>query len=174
MTEPRRLKALLSAPLVVLGALLFLFEEVLWGGLGRLMAALGRLPLVGRIEAGIRRLPPYAAMGLFLLPVAIILPVKLTALWLIARGRVPAGILLFVLGKIAGMAVLARLYGLCRDSLCSLGWFARLEAMLRRWSAWAHALLDRLPAWRRAKALVRLAVAAAKTTIALVRTPASR
>ena len=174
MIARRRLRTLATAPVVVLGALLFQFEEVLWGALGRLMAALGRLPVVARMEADIRQLPPYAAMLLFLLPVAVILPVKIVGVWLIAKGDVLLGLLLFLLGKVTGMAILARLYHLCRDSLCSLAWFARLEAMMRRWSAWAHDLLNRLPVWRRTKAAIRATIARVKSTLSLVRAQANR
>ncbi|HLN22566.1 MAG TPA: hypothetical protein VK558_01130 [Patescibacteria group bacterium] len=166
MTSLRhRLKALLSPPLVILGALIVLLEEVLWAGLGRLMARLAHLPQVARVEAAIGRLPPYPAMALFLLPVAVIVPVKLGAVWLITQGRVGQGVLLILAAKLSGMAILARLYALCRPSLCRLNWFARLEAMLLRWNAWAHALMDELPLWRQTKTQVHAAVAAVKTAL---------
>jgi len=160
-----RLKELLSPPLVVLGALVVLLEEVLWAGLGRLMAWLAHLPLVARAEAAIGRLEPYPAMALFLLPVAIVLPLKIGAVWLMTHGRLGLGILLILAAKLTGMAILARLYALCRPSLCRLDWFARLEAMLLRWNAWAHALMDSLPLWRQTKARVHAAVAAVRAAL---------
>ncbi len=137
-------KTLLRAPLVLLGVVVILFEEVLWAWLGRLMALIGRYRPVARVEAAIRRLPPYPAMLLFLLPWAIIVPVKLVALWLIALGKLASGAFLFISGEILGVAVLARLYALCRPSLLSLAWFLRVEAVILRWTAWAHGLLDQI------------------------------
>jgi hypothetical protein len=160
-----RLRDLLTPPLIIVGALVVLFEEVLWAGLGRLMARLAHLPVVARLEAAIGRLQPYAAMALFLLPFAVILPVKLVAVWLMTNGRIGEGFLLIVAAKLTGMAVLARLYALCRPALCRLNWFSRLEAMLLRWTAWAHALMDSLPLWHQTKMRIHSAVAALKAAL---------
>ena len=68
-------------------ALLILFEEWGWVPLQRLMARLGRLPVLRRLEAAVARLPPRAALAVFLLPTLLLLPVKLLALWLIGQGK---------------------------------------------------------------------------------------
>jgi len=41
----KRLKRMLSAPLVLIAAIVVLFEEWLWDDLQRIAAAVGRLPL---------------------------------------------------------------------------------------------------------------------------------
>lgn len=165
----RSLHRLLRFPLVVLGACLVLSEEVMWAWLGRVMEAIGLWTPVARVEAAIRRLPPYAAMLLFLLPWAIILPVKLAALWIIALGKVTSGSLLFLLGELFGAAVLARLYALCRPALHTLAWFVVVESWVLRWSRWAHGLLDQLPLWREAKAAVLRFVASLRAVTADLR-----
>lgn len=66
---------------------LLLFEEWGWAPLAALMAQLGRLPYWERVERQVARLPPSAALGVFLLPVNVLLPVKLTALYLFSRGH---------------------------------------------------------------------------------------
>jgi len=68
-------------------ALLILFEEWGWEPLQRAMAWLARAPLLRQIEALITRLPPALALGVFLLPSLLLLPVKLAALWLLAHGH---------------------------------------------------------------------------------------
>ena len=153
--------------MVVLGALLFLFEEVLWAGLGHLMAKLARLPPVVRLEQRIRTLRPYPAMVLFLLPLAIALPIDLLGGWLVTRGRLVLGLVLLIAGKLLGTAFLARLYHLCHPALRGLPWFVRLETMILRWSAWAHALLDQIESWQRTRAAVRRVLALAKTFFAV-------
>jgi len=137
-------------------ALVILFEEWGWVPLQRAMAWLGRLPLLRQIEAGIRRLPPYAALALLLLPTLVIVPIKLVALLLISQGRAVLGIGVILLAKLVGTAVLARLFVLSQPALMRLGWFARLYA---QWTAWKQALLDWVRAsllWRQARALRRL------------------
>lgn len=141
---------LLLVPLRWLLALVILFEEWGWEPLQRAMAWLGRLPLLRQLEAGIRRLPPYAALLVLVLPSLLLVPLKLAALWLIGQGKALAGLLLIVGAKLVGTALLARLFALVQPALLQLAWFARLYG---RWTAWKAALL----AWVRASALWRSA-----------------
>lgn len=134
----------------ILLALIILFEEWGWAPLQRLMAWIGELPMLRQIEAVIRRLPPYAALALFFLPGLLLLPIKLLALWLIGIGRAGLGLLVIVLAKLIGTAVVARIFALTQPALMSLPWFARLY---QRWSAWKADLL----AWVRASPAWRLA-----------------
>ncbi|MDR3440440.1 hypothetical protein [Telmatospirillum sp.] len=155
----RRLKAVLSPPLVLIAAVVFLFEEVLWAWVAVLAATVGRWAPIARIEAAIGRLPPYLAMLLFILPWAIILPVKLLALWLLATGHVLTGAGLFAGGELFGVGFLARIYVLCRPSLSTLAWFVRLEGWALAASAWAHAKLNKIAVWRETLRRLRSAVA---------------
>lgn len=134
----------------LLVALVVLFEEWGWEPLRAAMARLGRLPPVAWVERGIARLPPYAALLLLALPGLTIVPVKVVAVWFIARGHALAGLMTVVVAKLAGTAVLARLFELTQPALMRIGWFARLYA---RWLAWKNALLARVRAstvWRAA------------------------
>jgi hypothetical protein len=143
------LRGLLRAALAVI----ILFEEWGWEPISRLMARIGNLPVFRQIEAVIRKLPPYAALGLFLLPTLLLLPIKLLALWLISIGRAKLGVLVIVLAKVIGTAIVARLFALTQPALMQLAWFARLYA---RWTAWKAALLlwvRASAAWRWARAV---------------------
>lgn len=150
----RALKTFFSALL----ALVILFEEWGWEPLARALAALGRLPILRQIERGIQRLPPYAALAAFFLPVLAFLPLKILALWLLATGRGILGVMFLVAAKIAGTAIVARLFVLTKPALLRLAWFSRLY---QRWTTWKDALIARVRAsalWqaaRRAKARAR-------------------
>ena len=139
-------------------ALLILFEEWGWVPLANALARLGRLAAFRWIERRIQALPPYAALCVFFLPTIGLLPIKLFALWLIGQGHAFLGVAVIVIAKIAGTAVIARLFMLTHPALMQLGWFARLYA---RWTGWKDALIARVrasPAWRaiaRAKAEAR-------------------
>jgi len=137
-------------------ALLILFEEWGWEPLQRGLAALGRLPLLRQIEAAVGRAPPRWALLILLLPTLALLPVKLLALWLLARGHALLGLAVIVLAKLLGTAVVARLFALTRPALMGLPWFARSYT---RWHAWKEALLARVRAswlWRSSRAAQRL------------------
>jgi hypothetical protein len=118
------IKPLLVAVLQVLAALVLLFEEWGWKPLSDALAWLARFPLLARLEALISRLPPYAALLVFALPTAILLPVKLAAMWLLAQGQVATATATFIAAKIASTALVARIFILTRPSLMRIGWFA--------------------------------------------------
>ncbi len=129
-------------------ALLILFEEWGWEPLQRLAARIARLPPLAWLERRIAALPPWAALAVFFLPALALLPIKLLALWLIGQGRAPLGVLLIVVAKLAGTALLARLFKLTQPALMQLAWFA---AVYTRWVAWKAAVFATVRAtwaWR--------------------------
>ncbi len=131
-------------------ALLILFEEWGWEPLRRVFALIARLPLIRHVEAGLRRLPPRWAFVVLLLPSLLILPVKLAAVWFVAKGHVAFGVGVIVAAKLGGTALLAWLFQLIQPALMQLAWFARLYG---RWTAWKTELL----AWVRASSVWRTA-----------------
>jgi hypothetical protein len=140
----RLLKAVFSGLL----ALLILFEEWGWEPLQRALAWVGQLPGLRWLERRIAALPPYAALALFLVPTLALLPVKLLALWAIGQGKLALGTLVILGAKLAGTAVVARLFTLTQPALMQLPWFAR---GFTRWTDWKNHLLARVRAswpWR--------------------------
>ena len=158
----RALKALFGWAL----ALVILFEEWGWEPLGRLLARLGRLPFFAMVERRIQALPPYASLAAFALPFLTLLPLKVLALWLISSGHGLYGLVLILCAKLAGTALVARLFTLTQPALMRMAWFARFYV---RWTAWKDALLERVrasPAWHaigRAKAAARALAARIKS-----------
>jgi hypothetical protein len=131
-----------------LAALVILFEEWGWEPLRRALAWVARWPPLAWLERRIAALPPYAALATFLLPTLLLLPIKLLALWLIGQGRAGLGLLVIVVAKLVGTALVARLFQLTQPALMRLAWFARLYG---RWTAWKGALLAEVRAswaWR--------------------------
>ena len=136
-------------------ALLILFEEWGWEPLQRGMVRLGQALGLEGVEARIRKLPSYLALAVLVVPSLLLLPVKLLALWLISHGHVVEGTLVIIVAKVAGTALVARLFTLTRDALLRLNWFAYLYG---RWTGFKEALLERVRAswpWRWARAMKR-------------------
>lgn len=134
----------------VVFAMLILFEEWGWEPLRRAFALLARLPVIRHFEALLRRLPPRWAFVVLLLPSLFILPIKLLAVWFVAKGHVVFGIGVIVAAKLGGTALLAWLFQLIQPALMQLPWFASVYA---RWTGWKAELL----AWVRASAAWRTA-----------------
>jgi hypothetical protein len=148
------LKALLrlaSWPL----ALLILFEEWGWEPLHAALVRLSAWLGLRGIEERIRKLPPYAALALFIVPSLMLVPVKLAALGLIAHGHAFGGLFVIVFAKLAGTAVVARLFALTQPALMRLAWFARAYG---RWAAYKESLLAHVRAswpWRAGRVIKR-------------------
>jgi hypothetical protein len=144
-------RALLRRIFIVFAALLLLFEEWGWEPLAALVARLARLPFFAWIEQRVRMLPPYAALATFAVPALLLLPVKIAALFFIARGHGMLGLAVIVAAKLAGTAVLARLFTLTQPALMRLAWFAHWYP---RWKAWKDRVMEevrRTPAWQQAR-----------------------
>ena len=136
-------------------ALLVLFEEWGWEPLQRALGRLARLPPLAALERAIGRLRPYPALAVFALPALALLPVKLAALGLIAKGHALLGVSVVVAAKLLGTALVARLYQLTQPALLQLDWFARWHA---RWAVFKERLLALARAswpWRVARVLKR-------------------
>jgi hypothetical protein len=101
-------------------ALLILFEEWGWEPLKRAMAWLMRWRALAWIERAIARLSPYAALATFAAPTLLLLPVKLAALWLVGHGQATLGLAVIVAAKLAGTALIARLFQVTQPALMRL------------------------------------------------------
>ena len=149
----KRLKRLLAAPFVLIAAIFVLFEEWLWDDLQRLAAAVGRLPLFRQIESLIAGLPPYAALAMFGAPSLLLIPVKLAALYFVANGQPALGVVTAVAAKIAGTALVARIYALTHPSLLRIGWFAFLHARLLAFKTRVHEAIKSTKFYKAARRL---------------------
>jgi len=146
-------------------ALVIAFEEWGWEPLQALVARLGRWPGLRWAEHRVRRLSPWAAVWVFALPTALLLPVKLLALWAMGHGQVVLGMAVVVVAKVLGTALVARLFTLTQPALLQLRWFAwgyahwlrlKTRLLLRAraawpWRAarvWRRGLHRRWQAWR--------------------------
>lgn len=142
----RWLKKLFLNTIGALIALVLLFEEWGWEQLKVLFTRLARFPPWAWLEQAVSRLPPWAAVGVFSVPMLLLFLVKLMALYLFGQGQVAMGLVLLVAAKLVGTALLARLFQLTHPALMKLPWFGRWYP---RWKAWKDGLL----AWVRQSAL---------------------
>ncbi len=146
--NPRLPMRVLNAILAVIAAIWFWLEEWLWDHLLVVTAWLAKLPPIRWLEAKIARLPPYAALAAFLIPAAVLLPFKLFAFWLIAQGHGWLGMQVFIIAKLVGTALLARIFALTRPALLSVGWFARAYHAIIDWKSRLYTYVKNLPAYQ--------------------------
>lgn len=144
----RFLKPPLAGLLNIFLALVLLFEEWGWKPLAAALAWFARFRLIARIETLIASLPPYPSLAVFALPTAILLPVKLGALWLLAGGHVLTAGALLAAAKVVSTALVARIFTLTKPALMRIGWFARAYDWFVPWKEALFARVRASFAWR--------------------------
>jgi hypothetical protein len=148
----------LTRPLLIVLAIAFLIEAWLWNHLEPLVEwIVERLPLraLKRSIAGfVRKLPPTAALVVFVVPLAALFPLKLVGFWLLAQKQWIAASVVFVLAKLVGVAITAFVFHAARPKLLQLRWFRWLYDHVLLVLAWSHQLVA--PLRRRVKRLMRL------------------
>jgi hypothetical protein len=138
----------LLRPVLILLALLFLFEAWLWTRLEPIVAwAVASIPLKrlkARIAAAIERLSPAATLIVFTVPLLVLFPLKFLEFWLLAHRHWLAAVLTLVAAKLLGLGVTAFVFGAARPKLLQMPWFARFYDWVMWLIARAHALVDPL------------------------------
>jgi len=126
-------------------ALLFLLDAWVWQGcvaLGRSIVAL--VPwdrLKARVAAFIAVMPAPVALVIFLIPLAIVEPFKVIAIWLAATGHPIFGLLGWIAMQFAGVGLVAVAFDLTRDKLLSMPWFAWVYAKFLAFHHYADSLV---------------------------------
>ena len=141
-------RPVLKRALEFLLALIIVFEEWGWRPLADLLGRLARWRPWAAVELVIIRLPPYVALVVFVLPSALLLPLKFLALFLVTKGQIFLAGLLFVAAKVVATALVARLFMLTQPALMQIGWFAWAYDTVMPWK---DALVERVHAswpWR--------------------------
>lgn len=163
----RGLRRLTRAPLLAVTVFVVLLDSAFRSVVLPAVRALDGLALIRRVEARIAGLPPRAILLLFVVPLAVIEPFKIYALYLIGQGRFAAAVTAFVVAKVVGLGLAERLFAIGRDKLLSIPWFAwchgrilairhRVHEWLQQWRIWRQAV-DAVRALRRRLAAVRVA-----------------
>ena len=152
------IKRLVTVPLLVLAALVILFEDLVWDKVTTLVGILARWRLVARLEQWILQRDRHTTLALFAVPIACLIPIKLIAVYFIASGHIVSGILVIIAAKLTGTAVSARLFVIAQPKLMTFETFVALYRRVLHFKDWAHGVLDRLQVpetIRRLKAALR-------------------
>ncbi len=148
----------LTRPLLILLAIVFLIEAWLWSHLEPIVEwIVARIPLrrvKARIAQGIRKLPPFATLIVFIVPAALLFPFKLLGLWLLAHKYWVAASAVLALAKLVGLAVTAFVFEATKPKLLQMAWFRWLYEHVLAWLDWARDLVA--PIRRRIKRWLRV------------------
>ena len=129
MRRDRVLDGLLVIPaiLVVLG------EDYVVRPAAALLDRVHRVPVLQRLHRRLARLPPGAALPLFLIPEAASRAGWLTSAWLLLTGAAWQALIVYTLTKIIAGITALWVYQACEPALLRVAWFARMHAAAGRW-----------------------------------------
>ena len=133
-------------PLWVILALVFLLEAWLWDHLEPVVARVVNLVPWGRVKVWLRgtieSLPPWAALGVFIIPLIVLLPLKFLEVLFLAKRQWLAAALVLILAKLLGLGVTAFVFDATRGKLLQIGWFARMFDWFMWARDWAHEITE--------------------------------
>jgi hypothetical protein len=98
-------------------------------------------------------------MAAFILPVGLVLPVKIMALFLFAHGQIIQGITLLIAAKLFATLLISRMFAITRPQLLTFAWFASLYTTITRWLHWAHERIRATAVYQQATKLKQAAQA---------------
>jgi hypothetical protein len=105
------------------------------------------------LERLIENWHPYAILTLFLIPMAILEPLKLFALYVMTM-HFKTGVLLFVVAKILGIIIAERIFAVGKDKLMTIGWFKSLYDLWVRVKERVYAYLRSTPVYPLAQEII--------------------
>jgi hypothetical protein len=137
--------------LLSLLAILLIFEEWLWEILTAIGQKLAEWLGLAKFEYWLSQTSPNTALIAITVPMLIVTPINLAALWLLANGLILQGILLEIVAKLLGTLMVARVFALTKPQLLTFHFFALIYNTITGWLRWAHEKVTQTPIYRLAK-----------------------
>ncbi|MBN8890065.1 MAG: hypothetical protein BGP12_15845 [Rhodospirillales bacterium 70-18] len=134
-------RRLLDLVLLPFALVLVVLEDLVWAGARALLRQAARLPPVRVAEAGLGRLPGWAALPLFLVPELLGRVGEVWAVALLVGGQVTAAALVYVVVRLLATLLAVFIYHACEAALLRIGWFALVVGWVRAIRDWALCLL---------------------------------
>ncbi len=139
--------------LLSLLAVILIIEEWLWDLLSALGHSLIRLLKLESVERWLSQTSPKTALLAFMLPILIVTPINIAAIWLFLHGLLVEGVLLEVCAKLLGTLLVARVFTLTKNQLMTFRLIAAIYTTISNWLRWAHAKIAETAIYKFSKAI---------------------
>lgn len=139
--------------LLTLLAILLIFEEWLWDLLSACGQYLVKLLRLESFERWLGQTRPYTALLTITIPIIIVTPINIAAIWLLIHGLLIEGILLEIFAKLLGTLLIARVFTLIKPQLLTFKVIAAVYHTITGWLKWAHAKIVDTAIYRYSKQL---------------------
>lgn len=120
------IKRLFVAPLFLIAFLLVVVEDEIWHKAIQLNEKyLKNNKYLLQLEVSAKNWSVWQCFSLFLVPLILLFPIKLAAMFMISNGHVIVGTVLFISIKFTGAALSAKIYAMTESKLRTLIWFSK-------------------------------------------------
>ncbi|HEY5504016.1 MAG TPA: hypothetical protein VIK28_02570 [Sedimentisphaerales bacterium] len=141
------LKTIFEPLIVVAAAIYFVIDALALSILKPFLRQIAKLKLFRFIALWIASLGPYPTLVLFVIPLALLEPVKPFSAYLIASGHFIDGMVVLVLGEVLKIIIVERIFYIGRDKLMTIKAFAWTFNFVSGWLTWVQTL----PPWQAVK-----------------------
>lgn len=126
--------------LSALAIIYFILDAIFFRLSQAMFTALSQLRLFAWVHDLLRRLPPYAALALLVVPLAVLEPAKPVGAWRFATGHPVQGIAIIVAAEIIKLVAVERMFHINKDKLLTIPAFAWAYGWFLRWLDFVNAL----------------------------------
>lgn len=119
-------------------ALLLLVEEWLWDLLSACAHYLIALLRLEGVERWLIQTSPNMALCAFMVPVLLVTPINLAAIWFFIHGLLLQGLATEIFAKLLGTLLIARIFTLTKPQLLSFKFINLIYTTITGWLRWAH------------------------------------
>lgn len=122
-------------------AIFLIVEEWLWDLLSAYSHFMIRLLKLEKVELWLTQTTPNTAIFVFLIPILLVTPLNLIAIWLLLNGLIIQGIFLEIFAKLLGTLLVARVFSLTKKQLLTFKLIFWIYINVCKWLNWAHAII---------------------------------
>lgn len=119
----KKIKQFLELPFAIIALIIISFEEYVWFYVGKFVKVLRKNVIFNKLGLFISGSHPYVAASFFLVPIIMLIPIKLLAVFLLAKGYLITGGGLYVVIKLLSATIAKWIYSYAKNSLIQLSWF---------------------------------------------------
>ncbi len=144
-------------------AILVILEEWLWDVLALAGQWFSRVLHLERFDVWLSNASPKQALLTFLIPLIIVTPFNVLAIFLLAHGAILQGVLLEIGVKLFGTLLIARIFRLVKTALLTFSWFAKIYNTISGVLHWAHDVIHQTAIYQlslKLKAAIKIQIAA--------------
>ena len=141
------LKTIFEPLVVVAAAIYFVIDALVLSILKPLLMQIAKLKFFQFIAWWIASLGRYPTLALFVIPLALLEPVKPLSAYLIASGHFTNGMLVLAVGEVLKITLVERIFYIGRDKLMTIKAFAWAYNFVLGWLTWVQGL----PPWQAVK-----------------------